>query len=145
MEKTTNLTAYQDTHITLLHNTIHRWSKREPDIQIISSEGCTIYTQRILLGFYSPLLRDVLDSVDPGEKPTISVPHNAATVKKLLTVLATGKAFSPEKDNLVEVAKAAKVLGINLRDWSIPDQIEVITIVKDEPDDQFGELRPRRI
>merc|ERR1712096_332909 len=58
---------------------------------------------------------------------------------------ATGKAYSPDKGDLVEAAKAAKTLGINFLDWSIPDRIEVITIVKDEPDENFGEIRPRRI
>ena len=143
--KNTNLKATQDTHTTLLHNTIHRWSKKEPDVQIISSEGCTIYTQRILLGFYSPLLCTVLDKSDPGDKPSISIPYSASTLKKLLALLATGKAFSPDKSDLVEVARAAKALGIHLKDWAIPDKIEVITIVKDEPDDTFSENRPRRI
>jgi len=143
--KSSNLAWSQDTHITLLHNTVHRWSKKESDVQIISNEGCTIYTQRILLAFYSELIRQVLDSINPEEKPTISVPFKAITIKKLLSVLATGKAYSPDKGDLVEAAKAAKTLGINFLDWSIPDRIEVITIVKDEPDENFGEIRPRRI
>merc|ERR1712129_259957 len=58
---------------------------------------------------------------------------------------ATGKVFSPDKSDLVEVARAAKDLGIHLKDWAIPDKIELITIVKDEPDDTFSENRPRRI
>jgi len=136
--KTTNITSYQGTHTTLLQNTLHRWSKKEPDVQLISSEGCTVYTQKILLGFYSPVLSSILCSSEPGgEKPTISVPCTVATIKTLLTVLAKGKAYSTDKTILVDVAKVAKILGINFQDWSIPDKIEVVSIVKDEPDDGF--------
>merc|ERR1719186_499161 len=96
----------------ILLNTIQKWCSEEPDVFLISSEGLKIYTQKILLSFYSQTLRDVLNSINNNSTPGISVPIKAENISILLKVLETGLVISRNKDAFLEVGEAASILGI---------------------------------
>ena len=97
----------------ILSNTIHMWCKQEPDIYLVSRDGHKIYSQKILLCFYSPLLRDILSNIaDPVTMLGISVPANAEDISLLLKVLETGLVVSSNKNAFLEVGNVANLLDI---------------------------------
>eukprot|EP00092_Neocalanus_flemingeri_P035924 GFUD01039115.1.p1 GENE.GFUD01039115.1~~GFUD01039115.1.p1 ORF type:complete len:369 (+),score=77.94 GFUD01039115.1:55-1107(+) len=96
----------------ILLNTIQMWCCQEPDVFFISSEGLKIYSQKILLSFYSPVLRDVLSNINNDTIPGISVPVDAENISMLLKVLERGLVVSSNKNAFLEVGEVAKILGI---------------------------------
>jgi len=97
----------------ILFNTIHMWCKQEPDIYLVSRDGHKIYSQKILLSFYSPLLRDILSNItDHVTMFGISVPADAEDISLLLKVLETGLVVSSNKNAFLEVGNVANLLDI---------------------------------
>jgi len=102
-------------HQKALKDTLLDWSKDDYDIYIVSDEGHKIFTQKILLYFYSHTLGNIMDSLPPSTTiPGISVSASSSSISNLLTLLTTGRVTSNNKDTLVNVKEAAKGLGINL-------------------------------
>jgi len=102
-------------HQDTLQETLLDWSKDDHDIYLVSDEGHKIFTQKILLYFYSNTLGTILDSLPPSTTtPGISVSASSSSISNLLKLLTTGQAASNNKDTLVNVQEAAKALGINL-------------------------------
>eukprot|EP00092_Neocalanus_flemingeri_P025566 GFUD01027717.1.p1 GENE.GFUD01027717.1~~GFUD01027717.1.p1 ORF type:complete len:410 (-),score=93.53 GFUD01027717.1:38-1267(-) len=107
-------------HQDALQDTLLDWSKDDHDIYIVSDEGHKIFTQKILLYFYSNTLGKILDSLPPSTSiPGISVSASSSSVSNLMKILTTGRAASNNKDTLVNVKEAAKALGINLGNCSL--------------------------
>jgi len=102
-------------HQEVLKGTLLEWSKTENDIYLVSSEGHKIFTQKILLYFYSSNLGSILDSLPSSTLPVgISLSVSSNSISNLIKLLTTGEAASEKKENLTEVKEAAKALGINL-------------------------------
>merc|ERR1719186_2026381 len=82
----------------------------------------------MLLSFYSPLLRDVLNG-NSNSLPGISVPVKSENISMLLKVLETGLVVSGNKNVFLEVGKVANMLGIAFNETdsgvnSYTDEIE---------------------
>jgi len=102
-------------HQDTLQETLLDWSKDDHDIYLVSDEGHKIFTQKILLYFYSNTLGTILDSLPPSTTtPGISVSASSSSISNLLKLLTTGQVASNNKDALVNVKEASKALGINL-------------------------------
>jgi len=102
-------------HQEVLQGALLDWSKDDHDIYLVSEEGHKIFTQQILLYFYSHTLGPVLDSLPQSTStPAISVSASSSSISNLLKLLTTGQAASNNKDTLVDVKEAAKALGISL-------------------------------
>ena len=99
----------------MLSNAIKEWSCEEPDMTIVTSDGVRINTNKIILAFYSPLLRRLLtDHVSPLE-PVVTVPVQADHFNLLLEILKTGVLEGQHSLQDVScVSQAARVLGINI-------------------------------
>jgi len=107
-----------NTYLDILNRTFDKWSNSPPDIYLMSLEGHKIFTQRIILKFYSPWISDILDS-STEEEAGISLPAVTATIVSLMKVLTTGLVINSIKKDLVEVAELAKMLGITFDNWQI--------------------------
>ena len=135
-----------DTYIDTLNRTFEKWSNSPPDIYLMSLEGHKIYTQRIILRFYSPWISDILDS-RTEEEAGVSLPAVSASIVSLMKVLTTGLVINSVKKDLVEVAELAKLLGISFDNWQIgskKNKVKPASGVKDENKRLSGPLvRPK--
>ena len=96
----------------ILMSTIQMWCTQEPDVYLTSREGLKIYSQKVLLSFYSPMLRDILSNINIDAMVGISVPAKTEDISMLLKVLETGLVVSKNKDAFLEVGDVANMLGI---------------------------------
>jgi len=106
-------------HIGVLVGTMQKWGNSQPDLYMISEEGHKIYTQRLLVCFYSSTLADIMTNCPQNDMPGISVPASSNSIVNLLKVLATGIAISNCKEDLNTVSKTAESMGIDIENWQI--------------------------
>ena len=105
-------------HEAVLRGALTDWTKMDPDVHLVSTEGHKIFSHKILLSFYSSHLQQLLNVpvvMFSSQPVTISVPASAATVAILLKMLVTGKSGTSQREILGEVREAARALGINMR------------------------------
>ena len=135
-----------NTYVDILSKTFEKWSNSPPDIFLMSLEGHKIYTQRIILRFYSPWISDILDSTTE-EEAGVSLPAVSSTIVSLMKVLTTGLVINTVKKELVEVAELAKKLGISFDNWQIgtkKNKARVESEVKEENKKLVGPfIRPK--
>jgi len=105
-------------HASVLKYTVATWGERQPDVYLVSKEGVKVYTQRILLGFYSKIIGEMLES-NKDDLVGISVPASSSSLTMMLKVLVSGSVIGNNKENLLEVGQAAESLGIVLNDRQI--------------------------
>jgi len=105
-------------HASVLKYTVAAWGERQPDAYLVSKEGVKVYTQRILLCFYSKIIGEMLEG-NKDDLAGISVPASSSSLTMLLKVLVSGSVIGNNKDNLLEVGQAAESLGIVLNDRQI--------------------------
>jgi len=104
----------------MLRFTVKEWGEKEPDMFLVSSDGFKVYTQRILLCFYSKFVSDILSlSAGSGTMAGISVSASSQSLIMLIKVLATGSVLSNSREDLLEVGQAAEALGIVMNERQI--------------------------
>ena len=110
----------ENAHFEMLSSIIQKWSNSEPEVFLISKEGHKIYTQSLILRFYSKWLPEVLDGVkdDVG----ISVAASSNSIGSFLKVLSSGVVFTKVKTDLLEIGDIAESLGINFENWQIGEK-----------------------
>jgi len=106
-------------HLGVLVGTMQKWSNSQPDVYIISEEGHKIYTQKVLVSFYSSTLSNIFTSSSDNDIPGITIPATSNSIVNLLKVLATGIAITKNKAELVEVSNTAEAMGITMGNWQI--------------------------
>lgn len=106
-------------HMGVLVGTMQKWGNGQPDVYIISEEGHKIYTQKLLVSFYSPTLSSILSNGSDNDIPGVSIPAPSNSIVNLLKVLATGIAISNKRADLVDVSKTAEAMGIDMENWQI--------------------------
>jgi len=105
-------------HSNLLKLTLTDWGERQPDMYLISLEGVKVFTQRILLSFYSNIVCKALEDVKE-DVAGINVSAKSSSLTMLLKVLVCGSVIAKTKKDLVEVGQAADSLGIMLNNTQI--------------------------
>ena len=105
-------------HDEIVNIAFEKWTNCHPDMFLMSTDGDKIYTQRILIQFYSPLLSDMLEA-DLKEDVGISVPATTNTLVNLMKVLTTGIAVTKLREDLDEIANIANIIGIDFENWQI--------------------------
>jgi len=105
-------------HASMLKYTVVGWGEKQPDMYLVSKEGVKVYTQRILLSFYSKMLGEVLDDIKE-DLAGVSVPASSSSLTMMLKVLVSGSVIATNKADLLEVGQAAEALGIVLNDRQI--------------------------
>jgi len=107
-------------HTSVLKNAVSAWGEKQPDIYLVSKEGVKVYTQRVLLTFYSQYINELIDSLPLKEEIIgINVPASSSSVTLMLKVLVSGSVLSNNKENLLEVGLAADSLGIEMNNRQI--------------------------
>ena len=101
----------------LMQETLMIWNEVSHDIQLLSTDGQKIFTNKALLSFYSPSLKEVLN--DPViafslPVPSVSLPATSSCVSMLLKILVEGKALASDECSLEQVTNLAIILGIKL-------------------------------
>jgi len=94
---------------------------------LVSEEGSKIYTQRILLSFYSSKVHDIIESF-PRDMIGISVPASSVSIAMLLKVLTTGSVIASQKMDLMDVGLAAEVLGVVLKNKQIGFEVKNLAV-----------------
>jgi len=105
-------------HASILKSTVLAWGERQPDVYLVSKEGVKVYTQRIILCFYSKMVGMLVES-NKDDLVGISVPASSTSLTMMLKVLVSGSVIGNNKENLLEVGHAAEALGITLNDRQI--------------------------
>ena len=100
-----------------MKGTLADWSKQDPDVHLVSSEGYRIFSHRVLLSLYSSQLQRILN--DPvllfsPQPASISVPASASSISTLLNMLTNGKVETGGRGVGDDVAEAAAILGIKM-------------------------------
>jgi len=118
-----NIHARECDHTAMLGHILQTWTDREADMYLVTEDGCKIYTQRILISFYSSMLDDILKSASTN-MVGVSVPSSSVSIVKLLKVLTTGTVVATAEKDLMEVAIAAKCLGVGLTNIMIDGKVK---------------------
>eukprot|EP00092_Neocalanus_flemingeri_P010726 GFUD01011554.1.p1 GENE.GFUD01011554.1~~GFUD01011554.1.p1 ORF type:complete len:326 (+),score=87.01 GFUD01011554.1:56-1033(+) len=105
-------------HASMVKYAVVAWGEKQPDMYLVSSEGVKVYTQRILLSFYSKTLCEVLENIG-DDLAGVSVPASSSSLTMVLKVLVSGSVIASSKADLLEVGQAAEILGIVLKDRQI--------------------------
>jgi len=105
-------------HAGVLKHTMLAWGEKQPDIFLVSKEGVKVYTQRILLSFYSSMIREVLEE-SKDDLAGVSVPASSCSLTMMLKVLVSGSVIGNNKEDLLQIGHAAEALGIVLNDRQI--------------------------
>jgi len=105
-------------HAGVLKYTMLSWGEKQPDIFLVSKEGVKVYTQRILLCFYSSMIREVLEGIK-DDIAGVSVPASSSSLTMMLKVLVSGSVIGNNKEDLLQIGQAAEALGIVLKDRQI--------------------------
>jgi len=105
-------------HAGVLKHTMLAWGEKQPDIFLVSKEGVKVYTQRILLSFYSSMIREVLEE-SKDDLSGVSVPASSCSLTMMLKVLVSGSVIGNNKEDLLQIGHAAEALGIVLNDRQI--------------------------
>merc|ERR1719186_575879 len=104
----------------LLVGTMQKWANGQSDVYIISEEGHKIFTQKLLISFYSKTLSSFLSSCSSdSDIPGVSIPAPSTSIVNLLKVLATGIAITKTKVDLLDVSKTAEAMGIEMENSQI--------------------------
>ena len=105
-----------------LRGTLADWSKQDPDVHLVSSEGYRVFSHRVLLSLYSSQLQRILN--DPvllfsPQPASISVPASASSISTLLKMLTSGKVGTGDRGVAEDVKEAARSLGIVLKNCRV--------------------------
>ena len=118
----------------LLQQTLSDWSKEEPDVQFITSDGQKILTHRTILSFYSHQMKHILnDSIIFLSLNVVSifVPSSSSCVSSLLNILSSGVTELDNEESSKDVIDLANMLGIKLNLGETNKEKEII----DDDDD----------
>ena len=102
-------------HSSTILETLQTWSEDPPDVHLISSQGALLQTHQVFLKLYSPLLNLALTNLPSGSVPSIFIPASTASLVNLVRILSTGVTISDQKEDLLDVASTAAMLGIFLK------------------------------
>jgi len=110
-------------HEVLLSKALEaRISGEQPDVYFVSREGFRVFGLRATLGVRSPLLRQLLHSVEAGDNIRgFSLDYEATMILKCLQLLTQGEIKAPSQEELYEVLKLSRDLGIDVQNCSVLD------------------------
>jgi len=104
-------------HVSMIKETFEQWTRSSPNIFFISSDGHKIFTQKIIISFYSPMLATIIESFN--EEIGISVDASSSQIVSMMKVLTTGLVMAGDSVELEQVSDLAQSLGIRFKNWQI--------------------------
>ena len=95
-----------------------------PDMVIVTGDG-EIQTQKMLFSLYSKSFAELFANQPTSLEPvTIFLPGTTAIVTLLIEILTKGKAFSGDKEELLDAGRLGRLLGIQLRDLQMGSKLK---------------------
>ena len=114
------LEKQQKEHSNILSSVLkHLEGEKEADLLIICDDNESVLTSRTLFCIFSKTLRDIFKHAYIYKSSSISLPMTSAAVRNLVNVLLEGKTFAKNKDDLIEVTAAAKLLDIDFKELQV--------------------------
>jgi len=118
-------------HTNYLSTILQTCSLASPDVCLITREGHTVYTNKLLLVINSNMMAELMVDNLREELIRISVPISSNTLINLVKILSHGVTNSDIRFNPMEVLAAAEVLGITPLDLQIgkenyPDEHKIV-------------------
>ena len=110
----------REEHELLLGGVIEGWSRQEHDVHLVSNEGHKVFSHKVILSFYSSVLREILNdpvSAYSTGPVTISVPASASCISTMLRMLVHGKVGTDNINLEDQLRDATKALGISIRNF----------------------------
>ena len=108
----------REEHEELLTGVMADWSRQEHDVHLVSIEGHKIFSHKVILSFYSNILREILNEPVMSLSPqpvTISIPASISTIATLLKLLVKGRVGANDREVNKDVKEAARAMGIEMR------------------------------
>ena len=111
----------REEHEELLSGVMAGWSRQEHDVHLVSQEGHKVFSHKVILAFYSSVLREVL--AEPihaltNNPVTIFLPASVSTISSLIQILVKGKLDRNQTDDISvteEIKEVSKAMGIDLK------------------------------
>jgi len=110
----------QSEHFGLLKPLLENLLNEEADISIVTDDGDTIETHKILLSMFSRTLANIIKDNGYVEQG-ITVPAKSETVRNLIKMLSEGAVFIKTKEELVSVKNCGNSLGIDFKNLEYHD------------------------
>jgi len=111
-----NLESERAVHSTTLKDALKNTQSEDPDMYFITENGHKVYSHKILLIMYSKTLGSILEEYKANDIPGVSLPvASPSGLLNLFKILTEGVVFSTDSDELLEVGKVARVLGVSLQ------------------------------
>lgn len=110
----------REEHEELLGGVLTGWSRQEHDVHLVSQEGHKVFSHKVILSFYSSVLRKILSEpihALTNHPVTIFLPASVSTISSLIQILVKGKLERNQTNeiNVTEDIKVvAKAMGIDL-------------------------------
>ena len=119
-----NVEAHE--HMTLVMETFEKWSNSSPNMFFILSDGHKILTKKIIISFFSPMIKDIIESMN--QEIGISVNAPSSQILSMLNVLTKGVAVARDKEDLEQISDLIQNLGIDFKNWQIGTRRRLQTI-----------------
>jgi len=130
---------HQSEHFVKVKEIFENVLNEEADIIIVTDDGTTVATHKILLSMFSRTLANIINK-DETLQQGISIPVKTETVTNLINILTKGAVEIKSRDELREVASCANILGIALTELDIKSSdISEITEKEFEGDRKYCE------
>ena len=85
------------------------------DMFIITADGDTVKTHKLLFCLYSKIFSSILGELNTAEVAGVSIPMPTILIRNMIRILKEGKAYANNKDALIEVSSYGSVLGIDFQ------------------------------
>jgi len=110
-------------HAAELGKALKSYLDDDPDVCFVTQNGSRVFTKRIAVTMYSSYFSDILSSFTSSETPVVSLPTASSdAVLYLVSMLTEGSTASDSKEVLLESAKIAKIIGIQLNGIQIGEK-----------------------
>ena len=104
-------------HASTLRDIIDEVTRAKPDVRMLTLDGESVWTHRMLLMMNSNMFSRMMEDMKPldMEEVTISIPIlRSETLRTLLTLLQDGEVFCQNELEYTEAKGASQILGISL-------------------------------
>jgi len=119
-----------ENHALFLRRSLTNWTKNNPDVILISSDGQKMHCHRVLLRFYSSFISSMFSS-SSGEDVAITLPVSSTIISNFIKVLTAGLVMAKKKSDLEEVASLAQSLGVTFENWQIGVKKRNVSVNRD--------------
>ena len=101
--------------VRILRPLLKKITDEPTDIFIITADGDTIETHKLLFCLYSKIFSRLLGDFNTSEVAAVTIPMPTILVRNIIRILQEGKAYDNKKDALIEVSFCGSVLGIDFQ------------------------------